>query len=91
MGIFDVFVVCGKICRSERTHDSRIFVVQLLGDDVLFGLSDDGKHEWLALIATVGAYANVHLIGIVIFQICLGGNVQIEEECTIMMSNKTTV
>ena len=56
------------------THNSRIFMVNLLSIDIIFCFSNNRKHEGLSLIATIRTHTNIDLIRKLIVQICLIGN-----------------
>ena len=54
------------------TGDAEIFVVELSSLNLGFGFSDARKNERLALVVSVSADAQVHLVGIGASLECLG-------------------
>jgi hypothetical protein len=52
--------------QKANTYDTRVFVIHLLRDDCLLCFHDDRQHKWHSLIATIGTYTNIDLVGEVI-------------------------
>ena len=69
--------------QKANTHDTRIFVIHPFRNYCLLCFPDDRQHKWRALIAAIGTYTNIDLVGKVISVIRLNftnGYKEVREE-----------
>mmetsp|Transcript_19463 Transcript_19463/g.39209 ORF Transcript_19463/g.39209 Transcript_19463/m.39209 type:complete len:274 (+) Transcript_19463:777-1598(+) len=69
--ILSVYKSQCEVDKVGTSSNSRIFVIQLLFDQFLFRLPDDGKNEWISLITSIGTDADVDLLRKVVVQVRL--------------------